>query len=76
VSDAGRRCWPRPLGFGLLHLHGYPDGTVGAALAAGYGLLLGLLRPRAGGLLACRITHMVADSVIFVFILQAAAHQH
>jgi uncharacterized protein len=72
--------WPALLaqaaGFGLLHLHGYPHGSIGAALAAGYGLLLGLLRLRTGGLLACWITHMAADSVIFLFILQAAAHPH
>jgi uncharacterized protein len=72
--------WPavmaQAVGFGLLHLHGYPHGPIGAALATGYGLLLGLLRLHTGGLLACWITHMTADAVIFTFILQAAAHTH
>ena len=62
------------VGFGLLHLHGYAHGIIGAALAAGYGLLLGLLRLRTGGLMACWIRRMAADAVIFVFILQATAH--
>jgi membrane protease YdiL (CAAX protease family) len=71
--------WPavvaQAVGFGALNLHGYPDGVIGVAMTAGYGLLLGLLRLRASGLLACWIAHAVADAVIFAFIAQAAAHQ-
>jgi len=60
-------------GFGVLHLHGYPYGPIGVALATGYDLLLGVMRLRSGGLLACWVAHVLADSIIFVFILQAAA---
>jgi membrane protease YdiL (CAAX protease family) len=70
--------WPavavQAVGFGLLHLNGYPNGPVGAALAAGYGLLLGVLRHRTGGLLACWITHTLTDGLIFAFIVHAAVH--
>jgi len=69
--------WPalvvQAAGFGVLHLHGYPYGPIGVALATGYGLLLGVMRLRSEGLLACWVAHVLADSVIFVFILQAAA---
>jgi hypothetical protein len=34
-------------------------------------VLLGLLRLRARGLLACWIAHALADAVIFAFIFQA-----
>jgi uncharacterized protein len=68
--------WPalslQAAGFGLLNLHGYPYGPAGVALTAAYGLLLGVLRVRSGGLLAGWITHILADSVIFLFILHAA----
>lgn len=71
--------WPALLlqaaGFGALNLHGYPQGLVGVALTAGYGLLLGLLRLRSRGLLACWLAHALADAVIFAFIAQAAAHR-
>jgi hypothetical protein len=71
--------WPALLaqagGFGALNLHGYPNGPVGVALTGSYGVLLGLLRVRARGLLACWIAHALADAVIFAFIVQAAAHQ-
>lgn len=61
--------------FGLLHLHGYPYGLVGVILAGAYGTMLALLRIRSGGLVAPWLAHVVADSVIYVFILQSA-HPH
>lgn len=68
--------WPalglQAAGFGLLNLHGYPFGVIGVLLTGAFGLLLGLLRLRANGLLACFLAHAVADSVIFVFILHDA----
>jgi membrane protease YdiL (CAAX protease family) len=69
--------WPavalQAVAFGLLHLHGYPYGPIGVALATVYGLLLGAVRVRSNGLLAPWVAHVVADSVIFIFILQAAS---
>jgi membrane protease YdiL (CAAX protease family) len=68
--------WPavalQAVAFGVLHLHGYPYGPVGVALATVYGLLLGAVRLRSNGLLAPWVAHVVADGVIFVFIVQAA----
>jgi membrane protease YdiL (CAAX protease family) len=68
--------WPavalQAVAFGMLHLHGYPYGPIGVALATVYGLLLGAVRLRSNGLLAPWAAHVVADSVIFIFILQAA----
>src|SRR6266540_90541 len=54
------------LAFGMLHFNGYPYGVTGVALASVYGLALGALRLRAGGLLAPWIAHVCADAVIFV----------
>jgi membrane protease YdiL (CAAX protease family) len=68
--------WPavlvQALAFGTLHLNGYPYGLAGVALASVYGLLLGALRLRSGGLLAPWIAHVCADAVTFVLIVQTA----
>lgn len=58
--------------FGLLHMNAYPYGPVGVALASVFGLLMGALRVRSGGLLAPWIAHVGADVVIFVLIVRAA----
>lgn len=57
--------------FGLLHYHGFPRGWLGVTLAAVYGVLLGILRLRSGGLLALVVTHFWADVVICVLIWRA-----
>ena len=53
------------LAFGLVHFRGVPDGWVGVAMAAVYGLMLGVIRRRSGGLLAPIVAHICADVVIF-----------
>lgn len=60
------------LSFGVAHIQGFPRGALGVALAAGYGLLLGFLRLRAGGLLAPVLAHIGADAVIYALILATA----
>jgi len=60
------------LAFGMLHLNGYPYGPLGVALAAVYGLILGAMRLRSGGLLAPWIAHVLTDIVIFVLIVKTA----
>jgi len=60
------------LAFGMLHLNGYPYGPVGVGLASVYGVLLGALRLRSGGLLAPWIAHVVTDLFIFVLIVKTA----
>jgi membrane protease YdiL (CAAX protease family) len=58
------------IAFGLVHYpHGLPNGTWGAILSGVYGLMLGLLRLRAGGMLAPWIAHVAADLTIFVLLL-------
>jgi hypothetical protein len=55
--------------FGSLHVAGFPAGAVGVLLATGYGLLLGVLRHRSGGLRFPVIAHMGADVAIAVLAL-------
>ncbi len=51
--------------FGAAHARGYPPGALGMALAGVYGLMLGLLRQRSGGLAAPWVAHVFADAIIF-----------
>ncbi len=60
------------IAFGLLHLHGFPSGGTGVALAAVYGLATGLLRQRSGGLLAPFLAHVLTDMVIVAILLGVA----
>jgi len=55
--------------FGLIHIGGFPRGWMGVAMAALYGLFLGLMRQRAGGLVPPIIAHIVADAVIFAILV-------
>jgi membrane protease YdiL (CAAX protease family) len=50
--------------FGLLHIHGFPRGVVGVVLATIYGLMMGVLRRRSGGMLAPWLGHVATDVVI------------
>jgi hypothetical protein len=55
--------------FGAAHfLKGFPNGWWGLALAAVYGVMLGLLRRRSKGMLAPWTAHAGADLVIFVIL--------
>jgi len=58
--------------FGLLHFHGFPRGWLGVSLAAAYGLLLGLVRARSGGLLALILAHICADFTICLLLVSAS----
>ncbi len=60
--------------FGVLHLHGVPDGPVGMVMAGAWGLLLGVLRLRSRGLLAPYVTHIAADATIVLLTLPALTH--
>lgn len=55
--------------FGFMHLHGFPRGAWGVVLASIYGLMLGFIRLRAGGLYAAWIAHVFADAVIFMIVV-------
>jgi membrane protease YdiL (CAAX protease family) len=54
--------------FGLVHLHGFPRGWIGAGLAAIYGMALGVLKHRTKGLLLPMVVHFFADATIFVIL--------
>jgi membrane protease YdiL (CAAX protease family) len=52
------------LAFGAIHIRGFPRGWLGVELACIYGLLMGLIRRRAGGMFAPWIAHVFTDVVI------------
>src|SRR6266481_311265 len=58
--------------FGVIHLHGFPSGSVGILLASAYGAVLGVLRAQTGGLLVPFVTHAVTDCSIFEILLYVA----
>ncbi len=58
--------------FGTAHFWGVPNGIVGAVMASLYGLMLGIIRLRARGLLMAIVTHVFADIVIFCILLDIA----
>jgi hypothetical protein len=60
------------IAFGALHVHGFPRGAAGVGLACLYGLALGALRRRAGGLLAPWIAHVMTDLVVAGIVLALA----
>jgi membrane protease YdiL (CAAX protease family) len=60
------------MAFGALHVHGFPRGATGVGLACLYGLALGALRRRAGGLLAPWIAHVLTDLVVAGIVLALA----
>ncbi len=55
--------------FGTAHFWGVPNGIVGACLAFAYGVMLGIIRMRAEGLLMVIVAHVFADIVIFLILL-------
>jgi membrane protease YdiL (CAAX protease family) len=57
------------ISFGLLHLNGIPCGWCGIVMATVYGLMLGLLKRRAQGMLAPFVAHVFADVVIFTMLV-------
>jgi membrane protease YdiL (CAAX protease family) len=56
--------------FGIAHLHGFPRGATGVAMAFVYGIMLGAVRQRSEGLLPPMIVHFVADMVLFMILLK------
>ena len=60
------------LSFGIAHIHGFPRGAIGIGLAAIYGLMMGIIRVRAGGMLAPWIAHVFADLTIIAILATLA----
>ena len=50
--------------FGAVHIGGFPRGWLGVGLACVFGLLMGVIRRRAGGMFAPWIAHVFTDVVI------------
>ena len=59
--------------FGAAHYAGFPSGAVGMGLAGIYGLMIGGLALRSGGLAAPIVAHVMADAVIFAVLAGAIA---
>jgi uncharacterized protein len=57
--------------FGVGHANGYPPGRAGMVLAGVYGVMLGALRMRSGGMLAPWVAHVCADATIFCIVIAA-----
>lgn len=55
--------------FGVAHIHGFPSGGLGMALAGAWGLVIGYLRLRTNGLLIPVLTHVVADATVFAILV-------
>jgi uncharacterized protein len=69
VTRPGAAVAIQAISFGVMHAHGVPRGAVGVVLVGVWGVMLGLLRRHAKGLLAPVLAHFVADSVIATIIL-------
>ena len=52
------------LAFGAVHIGGFPRGWLGVGLACIYGLFMGFIRRRSGGMFAPWIAHVFTDVVI------------
>jgi uncharacterized protein len=57
------------LAFGAIHIRGFPRGWLGVGLASIYGLLMGVIRRRAGGMFAPWVAHVFTDIVIAGIVL-------
>jgi hypothetical protein len=55
--------------FGAIHIRGFPGGWISVGLACIYGLLVGVIRRRAGGMFAPWIAHVFTDVVIAGIVL-------
>ena len=57
------------LAFGAIHIRGFPRGWLGVGLACIYGVFMGVIRRRAGGMFAPWIAHVCTDVVIAGIVL-------
>jgi hypothetical protein len=58
--------------FATLHVHGLPRGAIGVGMAFVYGLALGALCRKTGGLLAPWIAHVLTDVAVAALVLALA----
>jgi uncharacterized protein len=56
--------------FGVAHYrNGFPNGIVGSAMAATFGIMLGIIRRKSKGILAGWLAHTAVDAAIFTMIV-------
>jgi hypothetical protein len=60
------------LAFGAIHIRGFPSGWLGVGHACIFGLFMGVIRRRAGGMFAPWIAHVFTDVVIAGIVLLLA----
>jgi membrane protease YdiL (CAAX protease family) len=60
------------LAFGAIHIRGFPRGWLGVGLACIFGLFMGVIRRRGGGMFAPWIAHVFTDVVIAGIVLLLA----
>ena len=58
--------------FGAIHIRGFPRGWLGAGLACIFGLFMGVIRRRGGGMFAPWVAHVFTDVVIAGIVLLLA----
>lgn len=58
--------------FGMIHINGFPRGWMGVGLAIVFGLVMGVIRLRSGGLFAPWAGHALADLVIVAIVFVVA----
>jgi membrane protease YdiL (CAAX protease family) len=58
--------------FGAIHIRGFPRGWLGVGLACIFGLFMGVIRRRGGGMFAPWIAHVFTDVVIAGIVLLLA----
>lgn len=54
--------------FAVFHINGFPGGVLGVAMVFMWGVVLGIIRNRTGGLLGPFAAHVVADITIFILL--------
>lgn len=54
--------------FGALHANGVPQGAAGMLMASAFGIVLGWMRERSGGVGLCCVVHFATDATIFALL--------
>ena len=57
---------------GAIHLDGVPGGALGAAMAAVWGVVLGIVRHRTGSIRTVWVVHVLANVAIFTTVTTLA----
>jgi membrane protease YdiL (CAAX protease family) len=57
--------------FGYGHMKGFPPGPIGAVLAGVFGVAIGWLRVTTGGIGLPFLTHVAADTTIFILLMRS-----